>query len=89
MLPNNMKTLEGIRFGEERALYGSRELHLKNCSFAGDEDGESALKESSRIRVERTLCDLRYPFWHTEEISKHISHHLAKIILQTVLIDEG
>lgn len=68
MLPNDMKTLEGIRFGEERALYGSRELHLKNCAFAGDEDGESALKESSRIRVEKTLCELRYPFWHTEEI---------------------
>ena len=78
MLPKNMKPIEGIRFGEERALYGSRELHLKNCAFAGDEDGESALKESSRIRVEHTLCDLRYPFWHTEEIEILDSHMTEK-----------
>ena len=74
MLPKDMKILEGIRFGEERALYGSREIHVKNCSFAGEEDGESALKESARIRVESTLCDLRYPFWHDEEVEILNSH---------------
>ncbi|MBQ8309406.1 MAG: DUF3737 family protein [Clostridia bacterium] len=52
------------RFGEERALYGSRSVHLIDCSFDGTEDGESALKESSNILVERTYCNLRYPFWH-------------------------
>jgi len=78
MLPKNMKVIEGVRFGEERALYGSRELHLKSCSFAGAEDGESALKESARILVEDTLCDLRYPFWHDEEIEIADSHMTEK-----------
>ena len=78
MLPKDMKILEGIRFGEERALYGSHEIHLKNCSFAGEEDGESALKESARVRVENSLCDLRYPFWHDEEIEILDSHMTEK-----------
>ena len=64
MRPQDMKKIEDMRFGEERALYGSQNLHLKNCSFDGEEDGESALKESSCVVVERTLCNLRYPFWH-------------------------
>lgn len=52
------------RFGEERALYGSQSVHLIDCAFDGMEDGESALKESRDILVERTYCNLRYPFWH-------------------------
>ncbi|MBR2926417.1 MAG: DUF3737 family protein [Clostridia bacterium] len=56
--------IEGKRFGEERALYGSRGLWVLNCAFDGEEDGESALKESSDITVQNTLCNLRYPFWH-------------------------
>ena len=58
------KRIEGRTFGEERALYGSRALLVINCSFDGEEDGESALKESSDIVVQNTLCNLRYPFWH-------------------------
>lgn len=61
-----MKTIEicGKRFGEERALYGSQNVHVVNCAFDGEEDGESALKESSDVCVEDTFCNLRYPFWH-------------------------
>lgn len=59
-----MKKIYGERFGEERALYGSCGVHVSNCSFDGAEDGESALKESSDVLVENTLCNLRYPFWH-------------------------
>lgn len=58
------KRIEGQTFGEERALYGSRALQVINCTFDGEEDGESALKESSDIVVQNTLCNLRYPFWH-------------------------
>lgn len=54
----------GARMGEERALYGSHGIDVIDCSFDGAEDGESALKESSDILVERTFCNLRYPFWH-------------------------
>lgn len=63
-----MKTISNERFGAERALYHSQELCLVHCAFDGDEDGESALKESSDIRVEDTLCNLRYPFWHDRRL---------------------
>lgn len=61
--------IEGKIFDEERALYGSRSLLVKNCSFDGPADGESALKESSDIRVENTLFNLRYPLWHVDGLS--------------------
>ena len=60
--------VENQRFGEERALYGSRGVWVKDCAFDGEEDGESALKESSDVLVEGTLCNLRYPFWHDSRL---------------------
>ena len=42
-----MKTIENQTFDMERALYGSQDILVKNCSFDGPADGESALKESS------------------------------------------
>ena len=58
------KTIENARFGEERALYASENLILKNVSFDGEEDGESALKECRNVELENGFCNLRYPFWH-------------------------
>lgn len=52
------------KFDEERALYGSRNLTVENCSFDGPADGESALKECENITVRNCFCNLRYPFWH-------------------------
>lgn len=63
-----MKTVENEIFDMERALYGSKELLVKNCSFDGPADGESALKESRDIRVERCFFNLRYPFWHNDKL---------------------
>lgn len=63
-----MKIIADMTFGEERALYNSKNIILKNCSFDGIEDGESALKESSDIKVENCYCNLRYPFWHDDNI---------------------
>ncbi len=63
-----MKRVENKCFGEERALYGSRELHVLNCTFAGEADGESALKESSDVLAEECRFDLRYPFWHNTRL---------------------
>lgn len=60
----NKKIIENKTFPEERALYGSRGLILRNCSFDGDLEGESALKECSDVTVENAFCNLRYPFWH-------------------------
>ncbi len=59
-----MQTIENQTFGAERALYGTHDIILNNCSFDGPEDGESALKECSNIIVKNTFCNLRYPFWH-------------------------
>ena len=63
-----MKRIENERFGEERALYGSRDLHVLDCRFSGEEDGESAFKESVGVVAERCLFDLRYPFWHNDRL---------------------
>lgn len=59
-----MKTIENKTFDEERALYGSHDILVRNSAFDGPADGESALKESSNIQVEHVFCNLRYPFWH-------------------------
>ena len=67
-----MKIIENQQFDEERALYGSNQLLVKNCSFDGPADGESAFKESSQIKVENCFFNLRYPFWHDNGLS--ISH---------------
>ncbi len=59
-----MKIIEDQVFPNERDLYGEKQLYLKRCVFAGPEDGESALKEASGIKLEDCLLDLRYPLWH-------------------------
>ncbi len=59
-----MTTVENKTFDEERALYGSKSVLVKNCAFDGPADGESAFKECSDISVENCLFNLRYPFWH-------------------------
>ena len=56
--------IEDEVFDEERALYGSHELIIKNVKFDGPADGESAVKECSDIEVVDCFCNLRYPFWH-------------------------
>lgn len=53
------------QFDEERALYGIKGAKIENCIFDGPADGESALKESRDIEVEKSVFRLRYPFWHT------------------------
>lgn len=63
-----MHILENKTFDEERALYGSRDLVVKNCKFDGPADGESAFKESRDITAETCYFNLRYPFWHDTNV---------------------
>ena len=63
-----MKYIENQRFGEERALYNSDGIALKGCRFEGEEDGESALKESQGVILEDCFMDLRYPLWHNQNL---------------------
>ena len=46
-----MKIIEKQRFDEERALYGSSDILVRDCSFDGPADGESAFKEGGGIQV--------------------------------------
>ena len=59
-----MKTITNQNFPNERDLYNEKDLYLKNCTFDGIEDGESALKESKNIILESCYMNLRYPLWH-------------------------
>lgn len=58
------KIIENLTLDEERALYGSKSVIIKNVKFDGPADGESAVKECADIEVEDCFCNLRYPFWH-------------------------
>lgn len=60
--------VRGESLDQERALYGLKNLHVVDCAFTGAADGESAVKECGNVLVERTRCNLRYPFWHTRRL---------------------
>lgn len=66
-----MGFIENKTLDEERALYGSQGLTVRNCSFDGPADGESALKESRDLIVENCFFNLRYPFWHDDHVTIH------------------
>ena len=63
-----MEVIQNRTFDEERALYGREYIRVENCAFDGPTDGESAFKEASHIQVENTFLNLRYPFWHNEDL---------------------
>lgn len=59
-----MRTIADQTFDEERALYGESDLLVRDCSFDGPADGESAFKEGRDLEVDHCFFNLRYPFWH-------------------------
>lgn len=61
-----MTRMENENFSQERALYGAKDIFLFRCSFEGEEDGESALKESAAVTAEECKFALRYPLWHVD-----------------------
>ncbi len=58
--------VSGQTMDEERALYGICNADIVNCTFAGEADGESALKEAKDITVSESHFLLRYPLWHVK-----------------------
>ncbi len=64
-----MKVIENQTFDMERAFYGGNGLVVKNCSFDGPADGESAFKEGQNIETEHCFFNLRYPFWHDDGLT--------------------
>lgn len=63
-----MTIIEKKTFDEERALYGCRGIAVKECVFDGPADGESAFKEGRDIQVSGCFFNLRYPFWHDDNL---------------------
>lgn len=63
-----MKVIENQNFPNERDLYGVDKLLLKSCTFDGIEDGESALKEATNVRLDDCYMNLRYPLWHDKGV---------------------
>lgn len=61
-------TIKDKNFGEERALYGLKKVALVNCTFSGEEDGESALKECGDVAATDCKFELRYPLWHDRSV---------------------
>lgn len=45
-----MQTITNKIFDEERALYGLKDISVKDCVFDGLSDGESAFKEGYNVR---------------------------------------
>lgn len=64
-----MQTIINENLDMERALYGSDGIILRNCSFDGPADGESALKECQNIEARECFFNLRYPFWHDDNVT--------------------
>lgn len=60
------RIISGQTFDEERALYGSDGIVVKECRFDGPADGESAFKECKNIVAQDCFYNLRYPFWHND-----------------------
>ena len=58
---------KGLILDEERALYGVTGALVCDCLFAGEADGESALKETSGLKIENCEFGLRYPMWHMSD----------------------
>lgn len=63
-----MKIIMNQTFDEERALYGSENISVKDCAFDGPADGESAFKECRNVETEHCFFNLRYPFWHDHDL---------------------
>ena len=61
-----MRVVQNKTFDAEREFYESSDVIIKNCTFEGPANGESAFKESRNISVQGCLWRLRYPFWHDE-----------------------
>lgn len=60
------KIIENSVFPQERALYNLTSALVKSCVFAGEEDGESALKECRDVKLDSCKFELRYPLWHAK-----------------------
>ena len=61
-----MEVISLKTFTGERALFASRSKKISECIFDG---GESPLKESSDIEIEKTMFRWKYPLWYCKNVN--------------------
>ncbi len=62
-----MELIQAKTYDNERALYNIKDTIVQGCTFAGEADGESVLKETRNIIVRDCKFSLRYPVWHARK----------------------
>ena len=62
-----MRFVKQQKFTEERPLFAERELAVFDCVFEGP--GESPLKESRQIELERCTFGWKYPLWYSKDVT--------------------
>ena len=60
-----MKEVSGQRFSEERALFGEKDMQVRDCTF---EKGESPVKECRGMEFISCEFHYKYPIWYSENI---------------------
>ena len=60
-----MEKITQKHFNDERSLFSSKELEVEECVFS---DGESPLKESSDIIVNKCTFEWKYPLWYCKKV---------------------
>ncbi len=83
-----MNTYENLTLDQERALYGIHNASVLHCLFDGPADGESALKETSRLHIEDCDFHLRYPMWHMAD-SSIINCRMTETCRAALWYDQG
>ena len=61
-----MQKVSQKHFTEERALYNSEEIEVTYCVFS---EGESALKESCKVKTDGCTFRGRYPLWYCTDVA--------------------
>ena len=60
-----MNQLKDSTYTGERALFSLKDAEITNCIF---EDGESPLKESRNLVINKTTFKWKYPIWYSENV---------------------
>ena len=68
-----MKEYKNGTYTGERALFASKDASFDNCLF---KDGESPLKESSNLKINKTTFAWKYPLWYANNIKVNDSRLL-------------
>ena len=61
-----MEKISQKHFKEERSLFSSKELEIEECTFS---DGESPLKESRDLLLNKCTFEWKYPLWYCHKVA--------------------